>query len=470
MANIDPSRISRYVDTLWDDSIMPSLTEYIRIPNKSPAFDPRWEENGYMEDAIQLLSQWISKQNITGLTQEIIRLDGRTPLLLCEITGSAPGNVLLYGHYDKHPEFTGWNDGLAPWDPVLQNGRLYGRGGADDGYALFSSLAAVGALQDQGIGHPRCLILIEGCEESGSFDLPYYMDHLVKRIETPDLVICLDAECGNYDQMWLTTSLRGMLPGTLSVKVLNEGVHSGAAGGIVPSSFRVLRQLIDRVEDAGTGSVPEILSCPIPDWVNQQSSEVAKVLGDSVYQRFSWSGKTEPISSDIKELIINNTWRTSLATVGISGVPDIANAGNTLRPETSAKLVFRLPPTLDAENAAQQIKTILESEPPYGASVDFELEHPQTGWSAPQPAKWLTDSLNSASKTFFGAPLMAMGTGGTIPFMKMLGDRFPECQFVVTGVLGPHSNAHGPNEFLHILTGKRLTSCTAAILAAKAQS
>ena len=138
------------------------------------------------------------------------------------------------------------------------------------------------------------------------------MDHLVKRIETPDLVICLDAECGNYDQMWLTTSLRGMLPGTLSVKVLNEGVHSGAAGGIVPSSFRVLRQLIDRVEDAGTGSVPEILSCPIPDWVNQQSSEVAKVLGDSVYQRFSWSGKTEPISSDIKELIINNTWRRNL--------------------------------------------------------------------------------------------------------------------------------------------------------------
>ena len=465
MTSIDTSQTSSYVDALWDDSVIPTLAEYIRIPNKSPAFDSEWQANGYMEDAVQLLSRWVSGQNIKGLTQEIIRLEGRTPLLLCEIKGSAPGNVLLYGHYDKQPEFTGWQDGLSPWDPILRKGRLYGRGGADDGYALFASLAAIAALQDQGIPHPRCLVVIEGCEESGSFDLPHYIDYLEKRIAVPDLVVCLDAECGNYDQLWLTTSLRGMLPGTLSVKVLEEGVHSGAAGGIVPSSFRILRQLIDRVEDSREGTVPEILSCPIPDWVTQQASEVANALGNSVHQRFPWAGTTCPVSSDIEELVINNTWKTSLATVGLSGAPETTNAGNTLRPETSAKLVFRLPPALDATVAAEKVKAILESEPPHGASVLFELEHPQTGWAAPQPAQWLTDSLQFASKAFFGAPLMSMGTGGTIPFMKMLGDRFPNCQFMVTGVLGPHSNAHGPNEFLDIKTGKRITSCTAVILA-----
>ena len=461
---MDSERITRYVAEVWDDSVVPTLEEYIRIPNKSPQFEPQWAELGYMQDAVEHLERWVSSYGIRGLEHRIVTLPDRTPVLLCEVAGSAPGNVLLYGHYDKQPEFEGWAEGLAPWKPVIRGGRLYGRGGADDGYAVFGSLAAIAALQDQGVPHPRCLVLIEGCEESGSYDLPFYMEVLADEIGTPDLVVCLDAECGNYDQLWLTTSLRGMLPGTLNVQVLTEGVHSGAAGGIVPSSFRLLRQLIERIENAVTGELVDALSVSIPDWARQQSADVAATLGSLAIERFPWAGATNPGDVSTADLVLANTWRSSLAIVGLGGAPALADAGNTLRPSTAAKLVFRLPPTLDAEVAGERVKALFEADPPQGAEVLFELEHPQTGWRAPDQAPWLTAALDQASRDHFGAPLRTMGCGGTIPFMKMLGDRYPNVQFAVTGVLGPKSNAHGPNEFLDIATGKNVTACVAQLL------
>ena len=463
---MNAARLARYVDEVWDSSIVPTLEEYIRIPNKSPQFEPRWAELGYMRDAVEHLERWVAGCGVRGLRHRIVTLPERTPVLVCEIPGSAPGNVLLYGHYDKQPEFDGWAEGLAPFKPVIRDGRLYGRGGADDGYAVFGSLTAIAALQDQDVPHPRCVVLIEGCEESGSYDLPYYMDALADEIGIPDLVVCLDAECGNYDQLWLTTSLRGMLPGTLTVSVLTEGVHSGAAGGIVPSSFRLLRQLIERVENAVTGELVEALCVPIPDWARRQAADVAATLGPLAVDRFPWAGGTHPGDASPAELILANTWRSSLAVIGLGGAPALADAGNTLRPFTAAKLMFRLPPTLDAEAAGEKIKALFETDPPHGAEVSFELEHPQTGWRAPDQAPWLTQALDEASRAHFGAPLKTMGTGGTIPFMKMLGDRYPDVQFAVTGVLGPKSNAHGPNEFLDIGTGKKVTACMAHAIAA----
>ena len=463
---LDQEATSRFVEELWDQSIVPALCEYVRIPNKSPAFDPDWESRGFMQQAVELLQQWCSTPSLNKLTHEIFKLPGRTPVLFCEVPSTGgDGTVLLYGHYDKQPEFTGWKEGLSPWEPVLRDGKLYGRGGADDGYALFSSLTAIAALEHQGIAHGRCIVLIEGCEESGSFDLPFYVDALQERIGVPDLVVCLDAECGNYNQLWITTSLRGMLPGVLSVEVLSEGQHSGVAGGIVPSTFRIMRQLFERVENAATGELHPSLYVDIPREVRGQLRAVADVLGSEVVHRFPWLEGVQAASSDPVELLINNAWRPSLATVGLSGAPEVHNAGNTLRPSTSAKLVFRLPPTLEAEDAASEIKAELERDPPQGAHVGFELETAQTGWCAPAFSPWLEESLNRASIQFFNKPSMYMGMGGTIPFMKMLGDAYPDVQFMVTGVLGPKSNAHGPNEFLEIATGKKVTACVAQVLA-----
>lgn len=462
---MDSAKTRSFVSKLWDDSIIPELCDYIKVPNKSPMFDPDWEEHGYMEQAVSMLRDWCETQAIDGMQIEIVRIPGRTPVLLLEIPGNSDDTVLLYGHYDKQPEFTGWQDDLGPWTPVIRDGKLYGRGGADDGYAVFGSLTAIRALREQGIDHARCVVLIEGCEESGSFDLPFYMEILEDRIGSPSLVVCLDAECGNYEQLWCTTTLRGNLTGVLSIEVLSEGVHSGSAGGIVPSSFRLARQLLSRIENESDGAIlVDDLHVDIPAQRLQQAELAAATLGDSVYQKYPWvSADAKPTESAL-ELLLNNTWRPNVTITGADGMPELVNAGNVMLPGTTLKLSFRLPPSCDAELAATAVKNALEAEPPAFAKVEFKVESTMGGWNAPAVAPWLEASMHKASQDYFGKDSLYMGTGGTIPFMGMLGEKFPEAQFLVTGLLGPKSNAHGPNEFLHIETGKRLTCCVAQVL------
>ena len=462
---MDNSIAANFVNDLWDSSIIPEISDYIKVPNKSPSFDPDWEAHGHMEEAVAMLEAWSKQQPIKDMQVEIVRLEGRTPILFIDIPGQSDDVVLLYGHYDKQPEFSGWDDDLDPWTPVIKDGKLYGRGGADDGYATFGSLTAIRALQEQGIPHAHCVVLIEGCEESGSFDLPYYMDLLGDRIGSPDLVVCLDAECGNYDQLWCTTSLRGNLTGTLRVDVLTEGVHSGTASGVVPSSFRIARQLISRIEDEKDGRILlDGLHVDIPGQRLEQARLAAETLQQSVYEKFPWAVDNPLPGESHDELLLDNTWRPTLAVTGAEGMPALIDAGNVLLPFTTLKLSFRLPPTCNADDAAAVVKAALEADPPPLAKVSFEIESTMAGWNAPAVADWLEASMHKASNAFFGKPSMYMGTGGTIPFMGMLGERFPEAQFLITGLLGPKSNAHGPNEFLHIETGKRLTACVSQVL------
>ena len=462
---MDNKKTADFVNTMWDDEIIPEIAEYIKVPNKSPHFDPDWEKHGHMETAVAMLEKWCRTQPIKGMTVEVVRIEGRTPVLFIDIPGDSDEVVLLYGHYDKQPEFSGWDDDLDPWTPVIRDDKLYGRGGADDGYSTFGSLTAIRALQEQGIPHAHSVVLIEGCEESGSFDLPYYIDLLEDRIGSPDLVVCLDAECGNYDQLWCTTSLRGNLTGTLRVEVLTEGVHSGSASGIVPSSFRTARQLISRIEDESNGQVLlDALHAEIPEQRLDQAAKAADTLQELVYEKFPWAVDSAEPNESHTELLLNNTWRPTLAVTGQEGMPALVDAGNVLLPYTVLKLSFRLPPTVNAEDAAVAVKTALEADTPPLVKVEFDADSSMAGWNAPEVAPWLEASMQKASDAFFGKPSMYMGTGGTIPFMGMLGERFPDAQFLITGLLGPKSNAHGPNEFLHIETGKRVTSCVAQVL------
>src|SRR5690554_6293556 len=433
-------------------------------------FDADWVKNGYMEDAVTLMEGWAKAQPIPGMQVEVVRLEGRTPLIFIEIPAAHGGSdddcVLLYGHLDKQPEMTGWDDDLGPWKPVLRDGRLYGRGGADDGYAIYGSLTAIQALQDQGAPHARCVVLIEACEESGSYDLPAYVDHLADRIGKPSLVVCLDSGCGNYDQLWCTTSLRGMASGDLTVKVLEEGVHSGDASGVVPSSFRLLRQLLSRIEDEDSGRIlVDALHAAIPDERVQQARQAAEVLGTAVYDKFPLVPGMVPMHDDLAELILNRTWRPALSVTGAGGIPTLDSAGNVLRPHTAIKLSLRLPPTVDGKRAGELLTEALLADPPNGATVRLELEKAATGWNAPALAPWLEKAIDDASRAFYGKPAMYMGEGGSIPFMGMLGEKFPGAQFMITGVLGPHSNAHGPNEFLHIDMGKKVTASVARVIA-----
>jgi acetylornithine deacetylase/succinyl-diaminopimelate desuccinylase-like protein len=467
---MDQAAAKSFIDQVWDAEIIPQLTDYIRIPNKSPAFDADWQAHGYMDAAVDQFAAWASAKiaALPGATLEVVCLEGRTPVIFIEVPGAGDDVVLLYGHLDKQPEMTGWADDLGPWIPMLRDGKLYGRGGADDGYAMFGALTAILALQAQGVAHARCAILIEACEESGSYDLPAYVDHLAARIRSPSLVVCLDSGCGNYDQLWLSTSLRGMAGGALKVQVLEEGVHSGSASGIVPSSFRILRSLISRLEDEATGEIKLAeLHAQIPAGRIEEAKTAAAALASEggIAGMFPFTPGMHAVSDDPVQLILNRTWRPTLSVTGLEGAPAIRDAGNVLRPATAAKLSVRLPPTLDAEKANAELKTLFETDPPYGATVTFEADHSGEGWNAPALAPWLRASIDRASEAAFGRAAAMMGEGGSIPFMGMLGAKFPKAQFVITGVLGPASNAHGPNEFLHIGMGKGVTLAVAQVLA-----
>lgn len=463
--------IGRYVDEIWRRDIVPTLCDYVAIPCVSVAFDPDWRAHGHLDRAVALVADWCRARRIDGLTVDIVELPGRTPVVLCEVAASsgvpADETVLLYGHCDKQPEMVGWRPGLGPWDPVIEDDRLYGRGGADDGYAAFASLTAIEAAQAAGVPHARCVILIEASEESGSPDLPAYLTALAGRIGTPSLVLCLDSGCLDYERLWVTTSLRGMVSGTLRVEILTEGVHSGEASGVVPSTFRITRALLDRIEDATTGRLrlPELhVDIPADRLAQARLTSTEFRVAD----HYPFVADAQPVSDDPLAQLLGRTWEPTLCVTGADDLPPVATAGNVLRPRTSLQLSVRLPPTCDHVRARTAIVEAITSDPPYGAIVRIDDAQSAPGWNAPPFAPWLEHALDRASRAAFGVPHAAVGEGGSIPFMGMLGEMFPEAQFVITGVLGPGSNAHGPNEFLHLPTGMRLTQCLTGILGAHA--
>ena len=464
----------------WDQRIVPELKRYIEVPAKSPMFDAQWQSHGYLDHVVRAAASWVESRKVRGLALEVVRLEGRTPVIVFEVPATkagSTGTVVMYGHLDKQPEFNGWRNDLGPWTPKLDDGLLYGRGGADDGYAVFAAISAIEALDAQKIPRPRVVGLIESCEESGSFDLPAYLDVLKSRLGDVSLVVCLDSGAGNYDQLWLTTSLRGMVSGVLKVEILSEGVHSGDASGLVPSSFRILRQLLDRLEDSRTGRLlPEVFHCEPPVERVEQARAAAATLGQEVWRRFPWAcgadgGASLPTTTDPVQALLNRTWRPTLSVTGVDGMPELGNAGNVLRPYTAFKLSLRLPPLVDGHEASMKLKELLEDNAPYNARVTF---HPDgragalgaTGWNAPSLSGWLEKALNDASLAQYGAPLGFIGQGGTIPLMNMLARGFPSAQMMVCGVLGPKSNAHGPNEFLHVPYAKRLTAAVSQAIAA----
>jgi acetylornithine deacetylase/succinyl-diaminopimelate desuccinylase-like protein len=460
--------IREHCDRVWED-IVPVLHDYIAIPALSQDFDADWREHGEIDRAVELIAGWCRARQIPGLSVDVIEHPDRSPMIIMEIpaigdVSSDADTVLLYGHLDKQPEMEGWREDLGPWKPVLEGDRLYGRGGADDGYAAFASLTAIEAVHAAGGSHARCVVLIEAGEESGSPDLPAWVDDLRDRIGCPSLVVCLDSGCIDYDRMWVTTSLRGMVAGTLTVDIVRNGLHSGDASGMVPSTFRIARQLLDRVEDSITGEplLPELI-VEIPEGRLAEARATADEIG-AIADHYPFVDGAGPTSDDPAEQLLARTWRATLSVVGADGLPPTERAGNVLRPSTSLKLSFRLPPTANPDVARIAITKALEANPPYGARVSFGHVDAAPGWNAPATAPWLEAALDDASTAAFGSSARTFGEGGSIPFMGMLGEKFPDAQFVITGVLGPDANAHGPNEYLHVPTGRRLTIAVAHIL------
>ncbi len=467
---MDYDRLRELIVSGWDESLQPALEDFIAIPNQSPAFDPEWAKNGLQEKALELYVAWVEKQGVEGLKLEVLRPEGRTPLVFAEIEGNGENTVFLYGHLDKQPPFEGWDDNKGPWKPVVENGKLYGRGSVDDGYAPFSAVLLIKALQEMGVAHPRCVLFVEFGEESGSPDIDYYFEELGDRIGDVSMIVVPDSGCGDYERLWFTSSLRGMVAGSLEISTVREGVHSGSASGIVVSSFRVARQLFDRLEDAETGRILlEELHAEISEDVVQKARDASAVLGPATRSKFPVQEGVALASDDDAELLLNVSYRPTLSVTGAEGFPELQSAGNVLRPRTAFKLSFRLPPGIDPDQAAAVVKRTLETDPPYGAKVSFEPDHGGPGWAAPTFPAWLAETAEAASQAFYGKEVLFYGEGGSIPLLAKLGEMFPAADALVVGLAGPGANPHGPNEFLHIDAARKLVCCLAAVVAKRAE-
>ena len=455
----------------FERTALDTLMEFGAIPSLSPQFDPDWAETGHLERAALLLGDWARRRALARHSVEVVRLPGRTPTLVVtvEATGPATGTVVLYGHLDKQPPLGDWSDGLAPWSPVRRGDRLYARGVSDDGYAAFAALSALEALEAVGIPHGRCVVLIEASEESGSPDLEAYLDHLADHLGEVELLICLDSGAVSYDRLWVTTSLRGNVNVEVTVSVLSQGQHSGSTSGVVPSSFRILRQLMDRLEDARTGRVllPE-LHAEIPAEHRDAAHALAAQFGDVAAEGLPLLEGVRLMGDSAEDRILNKTWRPTLSTIGMAGIPAPADAGNVLRPFTTATLSFRLPPSVAAAGALAAIERTLTTDVPSGAHVRVVPQHPGDGWVAPTFAPWLGEALEAASRDAFGQPLGYTGEGGSIPFLGSLARRYPGVQFVATGGGGPGANAHAIDEMLDLPTAVGVANAVTTVVAAHA--
>jgi len=455
-----------YIDKEFDTNVIPTLMEYIKIDNLSPFFDPQWETNGKLEKAAQLIVDWVNKQNVKGLKASVIKDDKLSPVIWINIdSNGGNGNVLMYGHFDKQPHFDGWIEGTGPTTPKIIGDLLYGRGGADDGYATFASVLSIKALQQFDVKHGTINILIEGSEESGSPHLMHYVEKFADKIGTPDLLVCLDSGCKDYERIWITSSLRGNLVKNIKVECLKESLHSGGTGH-APDSFTVIRQLLDRLEDSKTSEVVKDFHVEIPDAKYKEAKNVTSILGEEIILPKRLEG-VKLIHNDLSELYLNGTWRPTLCILGQTGLPSHLFAGNVLRESTTIRLSMRIPPTLNADKASEIFDQIILSNPPYNAKISIESRKPSFGWAAKEFSQKLYKSLSESSLSLWGEDCQTNGEGGTIPFINSLSQKFENCDFLVIGVLGPGSNAHAANETLNIPYCKKLITALVHALSDK---
>ena len=455
-------------DEIWEQSILPSLSDFIEIKALSPLFEPKWAELGELDATIDMFCEWLDDQGIEGMSYETQRIEDLSPVLLVTIDGTGPGEVIFYSHLDKQPSKPElWSEGLHPLRAVRRDPWLYGRGSVDDGYGGYLCATSVRLLQEQGLPHPKCTMIIETCEESGSFDLPPYLEALTEQLGDPDIVVVMDSGGPDYEHTWMTEALRGLVSGTLSVKVSHEGIHSGNSGGSIPSSFRIQRILLDRVEESTTGKVlvPE-MHVDISKEVRDKAAALAEVVGSSIWEQFPTVESLRQASESTEDMIVAMNWEPTLSIIGADGIPPVQVAGNVLRTNTDLKLSFRIPPGVDSESAIDKVKETLESDPPYGAEVTFTPDSCADGFHAPPMEGRVSEAIHDASKELTGLPPLATWTGGTIPFMAMMQGKYPEAMFLCTGSSGPGNNAHGPDEKLHIPSSKRLTVVLSATIAA----
>jgi acetylornithine deacetylase/succinyl-diaminopimelate desuccinylase-like protein len=443
------------------EELIPAICEFIKIPNQSRLFDAEWATNGLQEKACQFAIDFANSQKLKGFSIQFIQEEGKTPALLGivdpfagsgEVTEDLKKTILMYGHIDKQPPLNGkWSEGLGPHTPVIKDGKLYGRGGNDDGYAWFSCVLMAKALQENNLPHNRLVFFFETDEESGSRDLMYYLNKFKAKIGVPSLIFCLDSGTTDYEHMCLTTTLRGLVCFKLRVDVLKQGLHSGSSSGVVPSSFRIMRNILEQFENSNNGNLPAELYVDIPKDKYQQAQELIENKGGKIDFKFPMVEGMDSMGNTGFQDYINRIWKPQLSITGIDGLPSCSTAGNVLLPYTQVCCSLRIPPSKNSKEAKEQIENFFSKvKVPHNAKFSYNVYKSGTGFECPSYSKSVLEVINKAGNETFDKPVLYYGEGGSIPFLNDIKNVFPKAQFIVTGVLGPESNAHGPDEMLHL--------------------
>ena len=455
--------LKQTIDKIWDTRALPALMDFIRIPCKSTAFDPHWESNGYLNQACTFISAWV-KQQLPQASCEIIQEPGKTPCLWLDVPAyhaQTDNTVAFYGHLDKQPEASGWSEGLGPWTPVIRDGKLFGRGCSDDGYSVFLMISALVSLREQGLGHPHCVGIFETQEESGSIDLPHYLTALKERFNHPISLFVLDNQCCDYQRLWLNTSLRGVISAVLRVKTLHHNVHSGTYSGILPDAFAIAQHLLSRIHEPLSGRVLlDSFHTQIPENRKKQLLQAAKLLEASTSYYPPLLDGVQTKTTSVFDSIYNSTWEPALTVTAIDGLANLNQAANVVPKEIALKLSIRIPPNIDLARAIQDLEKTVTQNVPFHASVTLEDIRQGSGWTPPLTAQNQETErlLNTCSQSVFHEDVAFSATGGSISIIPEFEKCLPGTSIMLLGVLGPGSNAHGPDESLNIEYVKKLTN------------
>jgi acetylornithine deacetylase/succinyl-diaminopimelate desuccinylase-like protein len=387
-----------YVEKWWADWYVKGLCEFIEIPNLSPMFDAEFYTNGTTQAAAKHVDDYINKLEIKGITKHSFTPEGKPPMYVYVVEANGNDkNVMCYGHLDKQPWMMPWREGLGPTKAVIEGDFLYGRGGADDGYAPFSCALAIKNLQVQGLPHPRFALVLETEEESGSPNLLELLALSKEAIGTPDIMFCMDSGAFNWDQLWMTSSLRGIICLDVQIDCAHGGYHSGEVGGIVPETMRIMRHLLDRIDDSKTGMCCEALNCEIPERFKTEAKFMAELSGPEMYKKYHVCEGVDCMHEEgIDQMYLNNTWRANMAITGAAGLPAIQTAGNVCRPSTSMRLSIRLPPKVNPDDAYAAVTKLLTTDVPYNAKVICTSQGKGQGWCMGELSPWLTEGIMKA--------------------------------------------------------------------------
>jgi acetylornithine deacetylase/succinyl-diaminopimelate desuccinylase-like protein len=462
---MDIVKTEAFVEENFEKNFVEPLSDFVRIPNLTPAFDPEYFTNGLNQQAIKFVKEYAESMKIDGLEFHHYEEEGMCPMVVMTYEGSGAPNVMVYGHLDKQPHMEGWREGTGPISPAIIDGKLYGRGASDDGYVPFAVLLAIKNAILQGQTLPRIALVLETEEESGSHDLVPLLEKCNKWIGTPDFCICLDSGALDYSTLWLTTTLRGMMAFNMKVSIAEGAVHSGISGGAIPETFRIANSLLDRLEDTTTRRLP-LFEVEIPDSFKEEAKHIAELQGEDMYKPFKFlEGCKAMNQDDLAELYLNVNWRPSLAVTGADGMPPISKSGNVVRPSTTLRVSIRLPPGLDSVKALATAEELLLKDVPHGAKVELLSKVTGDGWCMKELSEKTVKVLDQASNNFYGKSCGQYGIGGSIPFLKVLGDKYPQTEILALGVLGPEANAHAPNETLDLPYSKKFIMTLSHVLA-----